>query len=489
MTRLTTSQPAAVFALSQPRRRWPLWVGLLLMLAIVSLTAVYYCFVFVADRDVRQAMAEADASSPGGWQIQEILAQRAQIPDDENAALFALKVQELLPAVWPPTASDGISNPAGNKLVSVEIGELAPEVQLPADLAKSLRALLDQVEPARAEARRLIGMTRGRYPLELEDDNWVSIRGTANVSQAAQIAADLLRQEAELASQEDDPDRALASVRGMLAAARSVGDEPLINSALLRLDCDAMAVATLERTLAQGAPSGPELEAAQRLLESEAHEPILTQALRGERAGLHLLMLSLRDRKASLPKVLGEGPGFGSWLLSASGPTLARRSHARVLRLMNEFVAASELPVEQLQAEIDRIEKRVRQARNNDHDFIPVYVIPGVPMVSESYRRGVGNLRSALAAVAVERYRLDHGRWPDTLNALVPEYLAAVPTDPQDGKPLRYKRRREGIVVYWVGSDGIDDGGKFDRTAKYYTKGIDQGIQLWEAKHRRQRAP
>jgi hypothetical protein len=41
----------------------------------------------------------------------------------------------------------------------------------------------------------------------------------------------------------------------------------------------------------------------------------------------------------------------------------------------------------------------------------------------------------------------------------VPTYLAAVPTDPFDGQPLRYKKLAKGYIVYSVGENGKDDGG------------------------------
>src|SRR5690606_29085975 len=59
--------------------------------------------------------------------------------------------------------------------------------------------------------------------------------------------------------------------------------------------------------------------------------------------------------------------------------------------------------------------------------------------------------------VAMARYRLGHGDWPPTLNALVPAYLEAVPTDPMDGKPLRYNSQKK--VVYSIGTDFVDHRG------------------------------
>ncbi len=68
-------------------------------------------------------------------------------------------------------------------------------------------------------------------------------------------------------------------------------------------------------------------------------------------------------------------------------------------------------------------------------------------------------MRNARTALAIQRYRLAAGRLPDALTDLVPTYLDAVPTDPFDGKDLRYEKLGIGFVVYSVGQDLRDDGG------------------------------
>jgi hypothetical protein len=65
----------------------------------------------------------------------------------------------------------------------------------------------------------------------------------------------------------------------------------------------------------------------------------------------------------------------------------------------------------------------------------------------------------ALTALAVERFRLAEGRLPESLEELVPKYIEAVPIDPFDGKPLRYKRLEKGYTIYSIGEDGEDNGG------------------------------
>lgn len=74
--------------------------------------------------------------------------------------------------------------------------------------------------------------------------------------------------------------------------------------------------------------------------------------------------------------------------------------------------------------------------------------------VTEAHRR------IATTALALHRYRLAHGCWPRQLADLTPSYLSAVPQDPFDGHPLRYRiDEADRFLLYSIGPDGQDQGG------------------------------
>jgi hypothetical protein len=64
-------------------------------------------------------------------------------------------------------------------------------------------------------------------------------------------------------------------------------------------------------------------------------------------------------------------------------------------------------------------------------------------------------------ACALERYWLMHHAYPASLDALVPDDIAALPHDVMTGKPYLYRLRPEGtFLLYSVGWDQTDDGGR-----------------------------
>jgi hypothetical protein len=71
-------------------------------------------------------------------------------------------------------------------------------------------------------------------------------------------------------------------------------------------------------------------------------------------------------------------------------------------------------------------------------------------------------LRSlAIAALALKRHHLAHGgRYPESLEQLVPRFVPEVPLDPYDAHHLRYRSEaNDRFILYSVGVDGVDDGG------------------------------
>jgi hypothetical protein len=71
------------------------------------------------------------------------------------------------------------------------------------------------------------------------------------------------------------------------------------------------------------------------------------------------------------------------------------------------------------------------------------------------------SVRGDLARVglALAAHKADSGDWPESLDALSPEYLRAVPADRFAGRPLVYRRHDGGYLLYSVGPNLEDDGG------------------------------
>jgi len=80
------------------------------------------------------------------------------------------------------------------------------------------------------------------------------------------------------------------------------------------------------------------------------------------------------------------------------------------------------------------------------------------------YRGAVVQDDMARVVVALAGYRAEKGKWPEKLETLVPAYLKRVPWDPfsreATGAVVNYRVGSDGVLVYSVGPNGIDEDGE-----------------------------
>jgi hypothetical protein len=114
-------------------------------------------------------------------------------------------------------------------------------------------------------------------------------------------------------------------------------------------------------------------------------------------------------------------------------------------------------------------------AFHNSHAFFSVdgwsldsfMIILDTPNFTRAAQRSAENqtvVNQALIACALERYHLAHGGYPETLDALVPQFIAAIPGDVIGGQPPHYRRNSDGtFLLYsqgWSEKDPDNAGGK-----------------------------
>ena len=185
----------------------------------------------------------------------------------------------------------------------------------------------------------------------------------------------------------------------------------------------------------------------------------ITRALVGERAmGIGVFELP-PEKQAKLMALSEDGPKN----FSAEAYRKSSEYDADIcfcLDRIEELLAAAGMPFPNCLDAASRSSDRAKEAKGKGF-HISALLLPGYSFVMKRAGEAMGHRRATLAGLAVERYRLAHqNALPDTLEQLVPQFLSAVPTDPFDGKPLRYiKKSPTGYVIYSIGRDGKDDGG------------------------------
>ena len=95
-------------------------------------------------------------------------------------------------------------------------------------------------------------------------------------------------------------------------------------------------------------------------------------------------------------------------------------------------------------------------------------LMPAVHQLMDAITREETKQAQLVTALALQLYVRKKGRFPETLEALLPDCLEQIPLDPygKTGSRLRYDRDSKGAVIWSVGPDGINDGGKIEFTQR-----------------------
>jgi hypothetical protein len=370
------------------------------------------------------------------------------VPDSENAAIVWL---EGVAALEPDPAKPPFW---GGKITLPRRG-----IQTDADVLELAKGLISSNQEAMAIFHRAAALSQSRYPVNLTAGPLTDFRHLSKVKSAALA----LRVQALVATEQGDTHALAQAIVDILGAGQSLKAEPTLISQLVRYAIDTIAFNTLEFALNRtrlGADASLDKLAAAFAKSDDPQS--LALALIGERA---FFVSYLSDPKryfaaggaaSSSPAEEAFSDAFAWPVFRASG--LLQWEMRFGVDAFTTNIALARLPDPQRFLSVTNSVELEVVAKHRYHILTALLL----PALDKAFRRDAlhrTQARLAQAALAVEHYRVDHDRPPDHLSDLIPKYLRAIPVDPFDGQPLRYKPTTAGYVLYSVGPDQKDDGG------------------------------
>jgi hypothetical protein len=252
---------------------------------------------------------------------------------------------------------------------------------------------------------------------------------------------------------------AMTDIDAMFAISRAAGQLPIVISGLVAIGIDTLAVNALESAL-------PQVRNADEVAPLRTHEwedpsRSMQRDMRGEEAfglsafadlgGGRLSLTTVRDfsqvgRSVGVIDRLGDLP-FCLFLLDGD-----QRGYERLMEEYQEMMAEP-----YLQAAVRESSDEFMQIPREG--IMTGIVFPSFNRICANSAKGNAEHNAALVGIAITRFRLDHLTLPDTLDALLPQYLPQIPIDPFDGQPLRFRKTADDWRVYSIGPDNHDDGG------------------------------
>jgi hypothetical protein len=323
-----------------------------------------------------------------------------------------------------------------------------PAEPLAADLKEALEQYIGDNSKALESLHEAAAIAEGRYPVDFS-----APCGSVFLSHLPDVreGCRLLCLEAILRAENKDPNGAAKATEAVLQVAGSLDKEPVIFSHLTRMGGASLAAVALERALNQVRLTEPQLARLQQtFLDIHANEG-LARALAGNRC----MYLTVFERPQALDRQYFDHLPPVPLLEVYDTLGLSAREGTVFLDYVDECLRIVQLPTFERPAAMKAAEARFRTRRG-----VFLHQFGYLSFLISRETQQVASIEVAITALALERYRLARASLPEMLSQLVPDYLAAVPEDPFDGAPLRYKRAERGFVVYSVGEDGKDDGGK-----------------------------
>ncbi len=314
-----------------------------------------------------------------------------------------------------------------------------PNQPIPEDIGYLLETYLRENAEALKMLHEATSIVECRYPLDLSQGLYVAMPHIANVREDCV----LLCSEAILCAEDGDPNGATRAIEAALRVACSLDREPVLVSHLVQMSTVSWAAGSLEWVLNATAFPEEQLARLDRAFGRVHADDGLLRAIAGDRS-LFLEVFEKPQIFSREPRYPKPPPAALLGMYGAAG--LAAREGTIFLDYMEECLQIAQLPASQRPAAIKAQE--AHYARSRERGVLwKLEDARDMPTMMGHRLKHVAQLEMAKTLLAVERYRLAHASLPETLDQLVPGYLAAVPPDPFDGAPLRYKRLDHGLLA------------------------------------------
>ncbi len=422
-----------------PRYWWLKRLTVLGLIVVVGTACLRVWWGRVAERELERVVAELRGRGEPVWPEDF---GPTDLPDEQNAAVLLRAATEALDRNSEPPSATNMS-----------YNHYPP---FPRRWHRVADSAMGANEKALELARRARGMPRADWRVTISRPAFQVV--LTHLNQSRQLAY-LLADAAVHAHVNGDDAEAIERCRDVLALARAVDQQPFLVSHLVSIGIAAVGynrielIATDLHVNSTGATTAPRTGAT----------PAQVRALIDE--------ILARDDPAALPRAL-QSERMATldtidWT-TAGNPLLRpmyRLDQPRVMRGAEGVLRASTQPTPRAAADALAAHPARRRSGLRLATAMSELISPTLSRVINTEWRIRMETRLAATALAAALYRAEHGRWPESVEALVPHYLPVVPLDPWGGgAPIKIALIPNGLpdgsprpVVYSVGEDGQDD--------------------------------
>jgi hypothetical protein len=337
---------------------------------------------------------------------------------------------------------------------------VAPQPQSP---AIDVLLALSKFEPVIEKLRAASALPCSRFPIKYDAENPAAILlpNLAAVKRYAQVLQ--LRAIAEF--QNGQSEKALEDVKLSLRLADAIRTEPFLISHLVRIAMVNLTLQPIYEGLAEHRWSDEQLVAlAAELakLNFLADYKLSMRGAMGCQGGD--IDFVIRNRRELVNLTDNSLPVIPPRINSSIPTGWFYQNQLRCARMMVKFyIPLADANQQTISPTAARHADEVLSAETKTttpYNILEKMLLPALGSCVKKFAHAQSSVDLARVAIALECYRLAHGAYPESLDMLVPQFIAKLPHDIINGQPLHYRRTSDGqLVLYSVGWNETDDGG------------------------------
>jgi hypothetical protein len=323
-----------------------------------------------------------------------------------------------------------------------------------------LAGYVEMNKAALAKSDEALKLPRSRYPVDCSLCSQTPLPHLAWLKHLAELD----QYKVELSLIRGDSHEAAEAITSILCLARTIENEPTLISQVVRMKFLTMGVASFERTLnlSYSAADSSNLSS---FFAQTAQAQCLARALIGERAMMAPYFRTSRQENPRIypPKkpagedAVGNIRGRDWVLLKLIG--YYEMDFGQFLFVMSNVIPLASLPPP-ANLEVDRHFAKAAAFSKKKKRAISALVFSSYQGTAARETENLARLRLAVTALAIEQFRNQNGKLPGALQGLKPAIISEIPQDPFTSSELLYRQLPKGYIVYSVGPDLVDDGGK-----------------------------
>jgi tetratricopeptide (TPR) repeat protein len=341
---------------------------------------------------------------------------------------------------------------------------LFPVPQQPQTPAADVLLALSKYDSTIEELRAAAALPASRFPLnyDCEEPYSILLPHLAPMKGCAIVLR--LRALAELEAGQSD--RALADISLALRLSEKIRSEPFLISQLVRIAMLQITTQAVWEGLAKQRWTDAQLSELDQQLAALDSVADYQRAMRAENALQVASTDFLRQHPNQLCNMDFIGEGESVHLPEIPGQMIPSGWFYQNQLRSSKFILDKFLPIGDVRKQTisPSLAKEANQSlcamRLSPYSILCKMFLPELVSSPRKFALGQATVNLARTACALERYRLAHGTYPQTLDALAPRFVGTVPDDPIGCQPLHYRPTNDRrFVLYSVGWNERDEGG------------------------------